>query len=481
MKLKQLLEQMPVVRWNADPELEIADLTADSRQVKPGTLFFAVPGHQADGHDFLPQAVSAGAAAAIVQRPVEGIPYVQVESSYQAMGALADRFWDHPSGKLTVIGVTGTNGKTTTTYLVKELLEQLLGASVGLIGTNQNMVAHEIIPTRNTTPDGLALQRLFHRMVQAGCTHCVMEVSSHALAEGRVDQVDFDIGLFTNLTQDHLDYHKTMENYRRAKAALFRACRAGALNGDDPATPAILAEATSQNMTYGVRGRDLTLQAREIRLDRDGVSFIACYQGQQVPVTLQIPGSFSVYNALTALSAGLLLGLPLPALAQAMSHARGIKGRMEVVPTPLDATVVIDYAHTPDALENVLTALGDAGKGGRLVTLFGCGGDRDRGKRPKMGRIAGTLSDLVIVTSDNPRTEDPKAIIDEILPGLAGCGAEIHVEPDRRAAIRWGLNQLKPGDTLLLAGKGQETYQEICHVRHHLDEREEIAGYFGGK
>ncbi len=481
MKLKELLAGTEVLEWAADPELEILDLTADSRQVRPGTLFLAVPGHQVDGHSFIPQAAASGAAAAVTERPVEGLPYVRVKSAYQALGQLADRFWDHPSGKMKIIGVTGTNGKTTTSYLVKELLEQVLGAKVGLIGTNQNMIGSEALPTKNTTPDGLTLHRLFARMVEAGCSYCVMEVSSHALAEGRVAQVQFEIGLFTNLTRDHLDYHKTMDAYRDAKAKLFRACRLGALNGDDPAAEAIAAQSTSKNIIYGVSSPGAALQAQEVSCRRDGVSFTAVYQGQRVPVSLGIPGTFSVYNALTALSAGLLAGLELKDLAGALSRAKGIKGRVEVVPTPLDATVLIDYAHTPDALENVLRSLRAVSGGGRLVTLFGCGGDRDRTKRPIMGRIAGTLADFVIVTSDNPRTEDPQAIIDEILPGLEGCPAGVRVVPDRREAIRWALENTRPGDTLLLAGKGQETYQEICHVRHHLDEREEIAGFFGGK
>ena len=341
------------------------------------------------------------------------------------------------------------------------------------------MVGSEVLPTKNTTPDGMALHRLFARMVEAACTHCVMEVSSHALAQSRVAEVDFDIGLFTNLTQDHLDYHKTMDAYRDAKAKLFRMCRKGALNGDDKATEAILASATAQCVTYGVSAQGLSLRAEDVTCRRDGVSFTAVWKDQRVPVTLNIPGTFSVYNALTALSAGLLAGLELPALARALSGCAGIKGRVEVVPTPLDATVLIDYAHTPDALENVLRSLRAVSGGGRLVVLFGCGGDRDRTKRPMMGKIAGELADFVIVTSDNPRTEDPEAIIGEILPGLRGCRAGVQVVPDRREAIRWALEHTRPGDTLLLAGKGQETYQEICHVRHHLDEREEIAGFFG--
>ena len=478
MKLRDILQNSNVMEWHADPDQDICNVFADSREAGPGGLFIAVPGHQVDGHSFIPQVVQAGCTAAVTQNPVDGIPYILVKDTYRELGRIADVFYGHPSRKMRMIGVTGTNGKTTCTYLIKSLFEQIRKEKVGLIGTNQNMIGDQSYPTRNTTPDGITLQKLLDQMVNEGCDTCVMEVSSHALQENRVAEIGYNIGLFTNLTQDHLDFHKTMENYRSAKAKLFCQSEKAALNADDPAYPFMMQGASTPFLLFGRENAAADLKAENVQLYPDRVEFDASYDQKSCHFNLHIPGKFSVYNAMTAISAGLLSGLSLEEMAAAMSNIHGIKGRVEVVPTPLDATVLIDYAHTPDALQNVLSSFEEVKHHGKIYTLFGCGGDRDKTKRPKMGKIVGEMSDVAIVTSDNPRTEDPMAIIEDILPGMENCSAAVKVIPDRREAIRWGLSQLQAGDILLLAGKGHETYQEINHVKHHLDEREEIAEYF---
>ncbi len=374
----------------------------------------------------------------------------------------------------TMVGVTGTNGKTTATYLLKDMLEKSLGAKVGLIGTNQNMIGEEALHTERTTPESFELQALFRAMADAGCTHVVMEVSSHALCLQRVAGIRFAVGMFTNLSQDHLDFHETMEAYCDAKALLFRQSVKGVYNADDPWAERVTGGAPCPLLSFGERAGDL--RAENIRLSVDGVTFDAVCEGETVPVRVGIPGGFTVYNALGALAAARALGISLAAGAEALASCAGVKGRVEVVPVPWDYTILIDYAVTPDAIENVLTAVRGFAQG-RVVILFGCGGDRDRGKRPKMGRIAAQLADFVVVTSDNPRTEDPDFIISEILPGLEGADTPYMVEPDRVRAIRWAMDHAQPKDVIILAGKGHETYQIVGHEKRHLDEREVVADY----
>lgn len=373
-----------------------------------------------------------------------------------------------------IIGITGTNGKTTTTYLLKHLLEDTIGAKVGLIGTNGNMIGSEFIHTERTTPESFELQQLFAEMKSAGCTHVVMEVSSHSLVLSRVAGIDFAVGAFTNLTQDHLDFHHTMEEYAAAKALLFSACRVGCINIDDKWADNMMKNAPCRLLTYSADGKEASLVAENIKLSAKGVSFTASCDGKRADVSLAIPGKFSVYNALNTIAVGLALGISLDDCAKAMKTAHGVKGRMELVPTDGDYTIVIDYAHTPDALENALKAL-RADHNGRLVALFGCGGDRDRTKRPIMGAIAADNADFVIVTSDNPRTEQPQSIIDEILVGLEGKKTEHIAICDRAEAIKWAIDNHRANDVILLAGKGHEDYQVVGHEKHHMDEREIVA------
>ncbi len=379
---------------------------------------------------------------------------------------------------MTLAGVTGTNGKTTTTYLLKDILEQCLGAKVGLIGTNQNMIGSEILPTERTTPESFELQGLFRRMADAGCTHVVMEVSSHALFLKRVGGVRFDAGVFTNLTQDHLDFHRTMEAYEEAKGRLFRQCDAAVLNWDDPAGKRFGEIVTCDTIFYSKQsqkeGKTPHLQVTNWKHFPGGTEFQLETGEGTFPVRLNIPGDFTVSNALCVLGCAKALGIPVEKTAALLSQAPGVKGRMEVVPHKGPGTVIIDYAHTPDALKNALSALRSF-TSGRLICLFGCGGDRDRGKRAIMGAVAAEGADLCVVTSDNPRSEAPEGIVEDVLRGMVRFDKVKIVEPDRVRAIRLGLSLLKEGDTLLLAGKGHETYQEVKGEKHPLDEREIVA------
>lgn len=475
MKLRELLCGIEVLEVHADLETEISGVSYDSRQTKSGDLFAAIAGYETDGHRFIPMALEKGAACVLCQARPEGeVPYVLTSDSRAALAQLGRNWFGDPAASMTMVGVTGTNGKTTATYLLKDMLERSLGAKVGLIGTNQNMIGEEALHTERTTPESFELQALFRAMADAGCTHVVMEVSSHALCLQRVAGIRFAVGMFTNLSQDHLDFHETMEAYCDAKALLFRQSVKGVYNADDPWAERVTGGAPCPLLSFGERAGDL--RAENIRLSVDGVTFDAVCEGETVPVRVGIPGGFTVYNALGALAAARALGISLAAGAEALASCAGVKGRVEVVPVPWDYTILIDYAVTPDAIGNVLTAVRGFAQG-RVVILFGCGGDRDRGKRPKMGRIAAQLADFVVVTSDNPRTEDPDFIISEILPGLEGADTPYMVEPDRVRAIRWAMDHAQPKDVIILAGKGHETYQIVGHEKRHLDEREVVADY----
>ena len=478
MQLSALLQGVEVLACTADCKLEITGVSYDSRKVSPGELFVAVTGFAADGHKFIPMAVSKGARAVLCERePEENVPYIKVASTRHALAVVSANWFGRPAEKMCMIGVTGTNGKTTSTYLLKSILEQTLGAKVGLIGTIQNMIGDTAIETERTTPESYELQELFAQMHDAGCTHVIMEVSSHALTLSRVDTVRFQVGVFTNLTEDHLDFHKTMAEYCKAKAMLFSRCETGVVNLDDAYCEKIIKDATCRLLSYGVTCADAQLRAENLELRAGGVAFDALYAGERVRARLAIPGSFSVYNALGVIGAALALGLPLERITDALAKSSGVKGRAEVVPTPGKAyTVLIDYSHTPDSLENILRTVRGFCEG-RLIAVFGCGGDRDRLKRPIMGEAAGRLADYSIVTSDNPRTEEPMAIIDDIVAGMKTAPHPYRVIENRVQAIEWALEHAQPGDVIVLCGKGHETYQEVNHVKHHMDEREIVAAY----
>ena len=476
MKLKELLKDVEVLELRADPELNVQDVVYDSRRVTPGDLFMAISGFNSDGNRFIPMAMAKGAVAVVTaKRPETDVPYVLVEADRLSMARMACNFYGHPARDMTMIGITGTNGKTSVTLLLKHVLETCLGAKVGLIGTVENRIGDVVIPTERTTPESVELQGLFARMRHAGCTHVVMEVSSHALTLERVGGVHFDVGAFTNLTEDHLDFHKTMEAYGEAKAELFRRCGKCVLNADDPWYPRMKAAAVGNVLATSAAACE-GLHAKNTVLKSDGVAFTAVMGEQEVPVKLGIPGAFTVYNALTVLGVAIQAGIALEDSAAALATAAGVKGRVEVVPTPgKDYTVLIDYAHTPDGLENVLISVKGYCKG-RLIAVFGCGGDRDPVKRPIMGRIGAEIADIAVITSDNPRTEVPMAIIEDILAGITDKNNCVVIE-NRVEAIHHAMDIAEKDDIIILAGKGHETYQEICGVKNHLDEREVVAEY----
>ena len=476
MKLRDLLQGINVLEYTADLDVDIENVVYDTRKAIPaGSLFVAVSGFTFDGNQYIPMALAQGAAAIVTAKKPEGdVPYVLVESDRLALALIGTNFFDRPAESMKMVGVTGTNGKTSVTLLLKQVLEKTLGAKVGLIGTTENRIGHEVVPTERTTPESYELQALYAKMRDAGCQYCVMEVSSHAIALDRVGGIHFDVAAFTNLTEDHLNFHKTMENYCDTKAELFRRCDKATINCDDDWFDRITANATCEILTTSVKN-EAGLRAEALELQADGIAFTAVYGKEKARVTLPIPGKFTVYNALTVLGIALQLGIELQDAAAALATAQGVKGRVEVVPTPgKPYTVLIDYAHTPDGLENVLSSVRGFCKG-RLIAVFGCGGDRDPMKRPIMGRIGVELADHAIITSDNPRTEDPMAIIRGIVAGVEEGSYEV-IE-DRRKAIRYAMDIAGKDDIIVLAGKGHETYQEINGVKYHLDEREEVAAH----
>jgi UDP-N-acetylmuramoyl-L-alanyl-D-glutamate--2,6-diaminopimelate ligase len=465
-----------------DPETVITHVVYDSRLAGPGALFVAVPGFHTDGHEYLTQAIDRGAVAVAVERPVtlrEGVAVLQVSSSRRALSALAARLYHWPSTKLLVIGVTGTNGKTTTTHLIRSILMEQ-GYSVGLIGTVHNFIGEHELSASLTTPQASDVQSLMSQMVAAGCTHVVMEVSSEGLDMNRVDDVEFDVGVFSNLTQDHLNYHKTFENYRAAKLSLFHMLgrpgakreKAAVLNVDDASVSYFQGACQVPVFTYGLEQR-AQVSARDIAITSTGNRLILRTPRGEVPLFIRLAGRFNVYNAMAAAATCMTLGVGLPVIRRALEAATGVAGRMESVSAGQSFGVFVDYAHSPDGLENVLrTAQGFAR--GRVITVFGCGGDRDRTKRPLMGRIAGNLADYTIITSDNPRTEDPAAIVQEIEAGVREVlpvGHFYECVVDRSQAIARAIAIAGPDDVVVIAGKGHETYQTFKHQTIDFDDR----------
>lgn len=475
MRLKQLLKDYNVK--NEFDDAEITGIAYDSRKVKPGDVFVCISGFETDGHKYAGKAVEKGAAAVIAEHAVDaGVPTAVVENTRHALSYAADVFYGHPSGKFRLVGVTGTNGKTTTTFLVKSILEKA-GHKVGLIGTNKNMIGERELPSERTTPESLELTELFAEMAKEGADFVVMEVSSHSLSLSRVEFCEFDVGAFTNLTQDHLDFHKTMENYLAAKKKLFDMCKTGVINADDEGGRKILADCSCVSVSYGIDSA-ADILAGNIDYGAHGVDFDCDALGAAMRIHINTPGRFSVYNALAAVGICTALGISAEDISEGLRSVPGVCGRAEVVPTGRDYTAMIDYAHTPDGIENILKSIRGFAKG-RIVILFGCGGDRDRTKRPKMGRIAGELADFCVVTSDNPRTEDPGEIIKEIIPGVEETGCPYTVIENRKEAIRYALDNAETGDVILLAGKGHETYQILKSGKIHFDEREIVHEILG--
>lgn len=472
MLLKELLKNIDIIDTrNYKGDTKINNIVYDSRKAGAGSLFVCIEGFKSDGHKYISQAVDNGTVAVVVQKDIDDnidIPIIKINNTRKGLALLSACFYKNPTQHFKLIGVTGTNGKTTTTYLIKSILE-MNNQKVGLIGTNQNMIGDEIIPTERTTPESLELQQLFSKMLDKNVDTVIMEVSSHSLDLHRVDGCDFDIGIFTNLTQDHLDYHKTMDKYIEAKNILFKKCKKGIVNIDDKYSNYILKNADSELLTFAI-DKDADVKAKDIVLSQKGVEFTLCYQDiKQERMSLSIPGKFSVYNALGSIAACIILGVPTSVIKKGLSNAKGVPGRAQVVADHLDYTIIIDYAHTPDGLDNILNTVNGFVKG-RVITVFGCGGDRDAAKRPLMGKTAGELSDFCIVTSDNPRNEDPNKIIEDILPGIDETDCEYIIIENRLNAIKHAMKIAKKGDVVVLAGKGHETYQEIKGVKYDFNE-----------
>lgn len=461
-------------------------LAYDSRQVEPGFVFFAIEGFQQDGHDFIGDAIRRGAIGLVVEKEVEpppGVAVVRVPDSRRALALAAAEFYGHPGSRLRLVGVTGTNGKTTTTHLLHALYQKR-GEKTGLIGTLGALVGDAVLPVERTTPESLDLQALLRRMVDAGVTTVVMEVSSHALALERVTGLEYDVAVFTNLTQDHLDFHQDMENYYAAKARLFLELgrsqvkdrpKFAVINVDDAYGRRLCSVSGGHVVTYAIE-QEADFRATDIVLGPDGTTFTVLWRGGQVPVRLKLVGQFNVYNALAAFAVGVTEGFPVAQVVSALESVVAVPGRFERVDVGQDFVVVVDYAHTPDGLENILRAA-RAQTAGRVIVVFGCGGDRDPGKRPVMGEIAARLADFTVITSDNPRTEDPRKIIAAIEAGYrrAGRPDSYAVEPDRRKAIALALLKAQPGDIVVLAGKGHEDYQIIGDQKLPFDDRKVAA------
>ena len=452
--------------------MEITGLTCDSRQVKPGFAFVCIVGSLSDGHDFALKAVELGAAVVVAERDLGLENQIIVENTHAVFASMSAKWFGEPAKALKLIGVTGTNGKTSVTYMLKKIIEAM-GYKVGLIGTIQNMIGDEIVETQNTTPGAYELNSLFSIMKEKGCTYVIMEVSSHALDQCRVYDLDFDVAMFTNLTQDHLDYHITMENYLAAKKKLFSMCKTAVVNLDDEYSQGILEGLECKKVTYST-GNDATFSAKAIDYKPASVEYELVSDSILQHIKVNTGGKFTVYNSLCAICCAIELGFEISEIVDALKKLKGVKGRAEVVPCDKDFTIIIDYAHTPDGLKNILSTFRECEKN-RLVVVFGCGGDRDKTKRPLMGNIASRFADFVVVTSDNPRTEDPRAIIDDIIVGLEDLPTPYEVIENRIDAIKYAVKNAQSGDIIVLAGKGHETYQILSTGKIHLDEREIVA------
>ena len=471
MKLSDLLKNIKVLSNYADTE--ITGVTDDSRKVTTDCAFVCIEGAKFDGHNAARAAVEAGAAAVIAQKETGAVNQVLVKDSREAYSLICASFFGNPADKLTLVGVTGTNGKTTTCFLLKDIFESV-GIKTGLIGTIKNVIGDRELEASLTTPDSFELQGLFAEMVKQGCTHCVMEVSSQALAQQRVAGVYFAAAVFTNLTRDHLDYHGDFESYKAAKHILFEQAGLAVINMDDDAANDMMSGLTCPCVTYSAKTDTSDYTAKNIHLKQTGVEYELVGKNVIGRVQFGVPGTFSVYNSMGAAVCAAELGIPFRQVLDALSESKGIKGRIEVVPTNTEFTVIIDYAHSPDGLENILNALRELTQG-RIITVFGCGGDRDKTKRPLMGETVARLSDYAIVTSDNPRSEPPGQIIKEIISGMDGAKIPVIVEEDRTLAIKKALAAAKKDDIVLLAGKGHETYQILNTGKIHFDEREKVA------
>lgn len=475
MKLEKVIEGLDVISIKGDINLDIANIEYDSRKVIEGTLFVCVKGFTVDGHKFIDSAIEKGAKAFLVEEDIDiqGYTFIRVENTRKSMAKVADNFCNHPSEKLGVIGVTGTNGKTSITTFLSEILK-LNSNKVGLIGTIKIFDGEKEVSSNSTTPESVDLQKTFNNMLDNGCDYCAMEVSSHSLALNRVDETKFKLGLFTNLTPDHLDFHRDLDDYRDAKEKLFyKTTLANIINIDDEGGKKIYENIKNLDTpcyTYGIDTKS-DFMAKDIKIDAAGVSYRLITPTYEEVIFVPVPGRFTVYNTLAVIAACYMLDIPRGVFQEALRTTGGVAGRFEVVPNNKGINVIVDYAHTPDALENVLKTAKEFAKG-NIITVFGCGGDRDKSKRPLMGKIGQEFSDICFVTSDNPRTEDPKLIIEDILKGLDQKNKNYRVVVDRKEAIEEAIKFAKKDDIVIIAGKGHENYQIIGKAKYHFDDKE---------
>lgn len=474
MKLREILNGVEILELNVSLDEEVFDIIGDSRNITKDCAFLCLEGTKFDGHKYIAEAVNAGAKIVITQKVVDiapNIKFVRISGGRAAIGKISCNFFENPSRKFKLIGVTGTKGKTTTTYMIKSILEKK-GLKVGIIGTIEARLGEtKLMTSSNTTPDAIGLQRLFATMASENADAVVMEVSSHALDLDRVYGSDFDIAVFTNLSQDHMDYHKNFENYYLAKKKLFSMCKMALINVDDEYGKRLFGEVTCPKKSFGI-DTDSDYKADNVKITAGAVTFL--YKREEFRV--KIPGKFSVYNALAAISTANSFGC-LSSEIQKGFDFLVVPGRSELIDLGRDFTVMVDYAHSPDSLKNILLATREYAKG-RIICVFGCGGDRDRTKRPIMGEISGRLSDVIVVTSDNPRSEDPESIISEIEEGLKRTGKEYFRVPDRAEAIFKALSIAKTDDVIVIAGKGHEPYQILNDKTIHFDDREQVRIQF---
>ncbi|QAA33142.1 UDP-N-acetylmuramoyl-L-alanyl-D-glutamate--2,6-diaminopimelate ligase [Clostridium manihotivorum] len=482
MILSTLLEGIKYEILEGNTAVEVDHITWDSRSVSDKALFIAVKNKNVDRHDFILEVAEKGAVALIIEHDIKSVPQnitvIKVKDSRKAMSMIASKYFGEPMKSLKVIGITGTNGKTSTSYFIEQILEALK-VKCGVIGTIQNTLLGQKMKTEKlnpTTPDSIELQSTFSEMVELGATHSVVEVTSSALAKDRVYGCEFDVGVFTNITQDHLEEHGTMENYKVAKLKLFNMCKNAVVNVDDPFSIEILASSKCKVLGYGVN-KKCDFQAQDIEYNNSSVHFNLIHDNKTFKVELNVPGRFSVYNVLAAIASCNLIGFELVEVIEAVKEIKGVPGRFQAIPNNKGTLVIVDYAHTPDALKNILVSVKQISKG-KIILVFGCGGNRDSSKRAIMGEIAGTFSDYCIVTSDNPRKENPIKIIEDIEKGLISTNCKFEREQDRKLAINRALNIAKPEDAVIIAGKGHESYQIIKDETIHFSDEEEVLSYF---
>lgn len=480
MTLKDLLNGIDITNKVSDTDVEISGIAYDSRKVEKGFVFVCIKGYVTDGHKYVKSAIENGAAVIVAEDDIEadGVVLVKTDNTRKALAVMASNFYGNPKDKMKIIGVTGTNGKTTATTLIKHVLD-FAGKKTGLIGTNANMIGDVVLDAERTTPESLELHELFSNMEKSGVEYVIMEVSSHSLDLFRVYGINFEVGIFTNLTQDHLDFHVTMDNYLAAKKKLFDISKVSIINADDTYGEDVIKSCKGDLKTYSIDNQS-DFKAENIKVSPRGVIFDVVNGDKKYNLRLGIPGRFSVYNALSVFAACVNLSVDVETVLNALTVAKGVKGRAETVYTHTDYTVIIDYAHTPDGLTNIISTVKSFATG-RVITLFGCGGDRDNTKRSIMGEIAGNLSDYCIITSDNPRTEEPMAIINQIEEGMKRTDCEYSVIENRKEAIGYALSIAKADDCIILAGKGHETYQILGKEKIHFDEREVVKEFLKTK